>query len=126
MPSYIGAHRAPIIGESLCCDDAGSPLALVVISQRRKVGDSKYGKFVPLLGNIRSPMLGERAYSPCGRQLRWVPFFAYLWSVELCRWIVLPEREASEGAKLDNDELKSLMKYGMGCGTAWPKARSAN
>ena len=40
--------------------------------------------------------------------------------------IVLPEREASEGVKLDNDELNSLIKYGMGCSTAWPKARSAN
>ena len=61
-----------------------------------------------------------------GGFLRWVAFFAYLWSVELCRWIVLPEREASEGVKLDNDELNSLIKYGMGCGAAWPKARSAN
>ena len=58
MPPYIGAHKAPIIGESLCCDGAGSPLALVVIFQRRKVDDSKCGKFVPLLGSIRSPMLG--------------------------------------------------------------------
>ena len=54
-----------------------------------------------------------------------MPFFAYLWSVELCRWIVLPKREANEGAKLGNDELNSLIKYGMGCSTAWPKARSA-
>jgi len=46
--------------------------------------------------------------------------------VGLCRWIVLPEREASEGVKLCNDELNSLMKYGMGCSTAWSKARSAN
>ena len=61
-----------------------------------------------------------------GGFLRWVAFFAYLWSVELCRWIVLPEREASEGAKLCNDELNPLMKYGMGCSTAWSKARSAN
>ena len=61
-----------------------------------------------------------------GGFLRWVAFFAYLWSVELCRWIVLPETMTSEGAKLDNDELNSLMKYGMGCSTAWLKARPAN
>ena len=58
MSSYIGAHRAPIIGESLCCDDAGSPLALVVIFQRRKVGiPSLENSF--LLGGIRFPMLGR-------------------------------------------------------------------
>ena len=32
MPSYIGAHRAPIRGASLSCDGAGSPLGLVGIS----------------------------------------------------------------------------------------------
>ena len=63
MSSYIGAHRVPIRGASSSCDGAGSPLALVEISQRRKVDDSKYGKFVPLLGSIRSPMLGRSAYS---------------------------------------------------------------
>ena len=58
MSSYIGAHRAPIIGESLCCDDAGSPLALVGISQRRKVGiPSLENSF--LLGGVCFPMLGR-------------------------------------------------------------------
>ena len=58
MSSYIGAHRAPIMGGgSLRCDGAASPRALVVIFQRRRVDDSKYGKFVPLLGSIRFPML---------------------------------------------------------------------
>lgn len=45
-----------------------------------------------------------------GGFLRWVAFFAYLWSVELCCWSVLPETMASEGAKLCNDELNSLKK----------------
>ena len=67
IPSYIGAHRAPIRGTSLRCDGAGSPRALVVISQRRKVDDSKYGKFVSLLGSIRSPMLGKVPASSEGR-----------------------------------------------------------
>ena len=69
IPSYIGAHRAPIIGESLSCDAAGSPLALVGISPRRKVDDSKYGKFISLLGSIRSPMLGRSAYFLWGEEL---------------------------------------------------------
>ena len=126
IPSYIGAYRAPIRGASLSCDGAGSPLALVEISQRREVDDSKHGKFVSLLRSIRSPMLGKSTCFSEARLLRWVPFFAYLWSVELCRWIVLPETMASEGIKLCNDELNSLIKYGMGCGAAWLEARSAN
>ena len=64
--SYIGAHRAPIRGVSLSCDGAGSPLALVEISQRREVDDSKYGKFVFLFGSIPSPMLGEKCLLPRG------------------------------------------------------------
>ena len=67
MPSYIGAYRVPIRGTSLRRDGAGSPLALVGISQRRKVDDSKYGKFVSLLGSIRSPMLGKVPASSEGR-----------------------------------------------------------
>ena len=68
MPSYIGAHRATIRGASLRRDGAGSSLALVGISQRRKVDDSKYGrkvddskygKFISLLGSVRFPMLGR-------------------------------------------------------------------
>ena len=58
MPPYIGAHKAPIIGESLCCDGAGSPLALVGISPRSKVDDSKYGKFISLRGCRRLPSVG--------------------------------------------------------------------
>ena len=61
MPSYIGAHRAPIRGVSLSCDGAGLPLALVKIFHSRKVDDSKYGKFISLLGSIRSPMLRKSA-----------------------------------------------------------------
>ena len=61
MPSYIGAHRASIRGVSLSCDGAGLPLALVKIFHSRKVDDSKYGKFISLLGSIRSPMLGKSA-----------------------------------------------------------------
>ena len=71
MPSYIGAHRAPIRGASLSCDGAGSPLALVGISPRRKVDDFKYGKFISLLECIRSPMLGRSA--------------CFLWEEELPR-----------------------------------------
>ena len=71
-------------------------------------------------------MPGKSACFPEARLLRWVPFFAYLWSVELCRWIVLPETMATEGAKLCNDKLNSLIKYGMGCGAAWPEARFAD
>ena len=67
MPSYIGAHRAPIRGVSLSGDGAGSPRALVGISPRRKVDDFKYGKFISLLGCIRSPMLGKVPASSEGR-----------------------------------------------------------
>ena len=71
-------------------------------------------------------MLGKSARFPEARLLRRVPIFAYLWSVELCRWSVLSEAMAGEGAKLCNEELNSLIKYGMGCGAAWLEARSAN
>ena len=66
IPSYIGAHRAPIIGESLCCDDAGSPLALVGISPRRKVDDFKYGKiyFPPWEHSL--PRAGKKCLLPLG------------------------------------------------------------
>ena len=58
MLSYIGAHRAPIMGGSLRCDGAGSPRALVVIVQWRKVGiPSLENSF--LLGGVRFPMLGR-------------------------------------------------------------------
>ena len=50
-----------IRGVSLSCDAAGLPLALVNIFHSRKVDDSKYGKFISLLGSIRSPMLGKSA-----------------------------------------------------------------
>ena len=67
IPSYIGAHRAPIIGESLCCDDAGSPRALVGISPRREVDDSKYGKFVSPPWEHSLPHAGEKCLLPEGR-----------------------------------------------------------
>ena len=84
-----------------------------MIFQRRRVDDSKYGKFISLRGCRRLPSVGD---------LLCLPLECRALSLD----IVLPEREASEGVKLDNDELNSLMKYGMGCGAAWLKARPAN
>ena len=78
MPSYIGAHRAPIRGASLSCDGAGSPLALVGISPRRKVDDSKYGKCVPHLGSIRSPRAEEKCLLPLGGGATSVSFPYYV------------------------------------------------
>lgn len=66
MPSYIGAHRAPIRGASLSCDGAGSPLALVGIFPKEEVDDFKYGKFISLLECIRSSVLGEKCLLPLG------------------------------------------------------------
>ena len=67
IPSYIGAHRAPIRGTSLRCDGAGSPRALVVISPRREVGVPSIGNSFPSLGTFAPPCWGEVPASSGGR-----------------------------------------------------------
>ena len=59
MPSYIGAHRATIRGASLRRDGAGSSLALVGISQRRKVGIPSLKNSFPSLGAFASHAEGK-------------------------------------------------------------------
>ena len=66
IPSYIGAHRVPIMGGSLRCDGAGSPRALVVIFQWRKVGIPSLENSFPSFGAF-APYAGEKCLLSLGR-----------------------------------------------------------
>ena len=62
----------------LSCDGAGSPLALVGISPRREVDDSKYGKFVSPPWEHSLPHAGEKCLLPLGGEVTSASFPYYV------------------------------------------------